>query len=110
MTINQQAFNYIKEKFTTKQQATDYFLQISELALNANSNIIETAAVFLACGLDPKKNVIFCQSSVAGHSELAWIFNCVARIGWLNRMTQFKEKSSKDILFKRFLKNFLGTA
>ena len=59
-------------------------------------NIIETAAVFLAWGLDPKKNVIFCQSSVAGHSELAWIFNCVARIGWLNRMTQFKEKAGSN--------------
>ena len=59
-------------------------------------NIIETAAVFLACGLDPKKNVIFCQSSVSGHSELAWIFNCVARIGWLNRMTQFKEKAGSN--------------
>jgi tryptophanyl-tRNA synthetase len=59
-------------------------------------NIIETAAVFLACGLDPKKNIIFCQSSVAGHSELAWIFNCVARIGWLNRMTQFKEKAGSN--------------
>jgi len=59
-------------------------------------NIIETAAVFLACGLNPKKNVIFCQSSVAGHSELAWIFNCVARIGWLNRMTQFKEKAGSN--------------
>jgi len=59
-------------------------------------NIIETAAVFLACGLDPKKNVIFCQSSVAGHSELGWIFNCVARIGWLNRMTQFKEKAGSN--------------
>ena len=59
-------------------------------------NIIETAAVFLACGLDPKKNVIFCQSSVAGHSELAWIFNCVTRIGWLNRMTQFKEKAGSN--------------
>ena len=59
-------------------------------------NIIETAAVFLACGLDPKKNVIFCQSSVAGHSELAWIFNCIARIGWLNRMTQFKEKAGSN--------------
>ena len=59
-------------------------------------NIIETAAVFLACGLDPKKNVIFCQSSVPGHSELAWIFNCVARIGWLNRMTQFKEKAGSN--------------
>jgi len=59
-------------------------------------NIIETAAVFLACGLDPKKNVIFCQSSVTGHSELAWIFNCIARIGWLNRMTQFKEKAGSN--------------
>jgi tryptophanyl-tRNA synthetase len=59
-------------------------------------NIIETAAVFLACGLDPKKNIIFCQSSVTGHSELAWIFNCVARIGWLNRMTQFKEKAGSN--------------
>ena len=59
-------------------------------------NIIETAAVFLACGLDPNKNVIFCQSSVTGHSELAWIFNCVARIGWLNRMTQFKEKAGSN--------------
>jgi tryptophanyl-tRNA synthetase len=59
-------------------------------------NIIETAAVFLACGLDPKRNVIFCQSGVAGHSELAWIFNCVARIGWLNRMTQFKEKAGSN--------------
>jgi tryptophanyl-tRNA synthetase len=59
-------------------------------------NIIETAAVFLACGLDPKKNVIFSQSSVAGHTELAWIFNCVARIGWLNRMTQFKEKAGSN--------------
>ena len=59
-------------------------------------NVIETAAIFLACGLDPKKNVIFCQSSVEGHSELAWIFNCVARIGWLNRMTQFKEKAGSN--------------
>ena len=59
-------------------------------------NIIETAAVFLACGLDPNKNVIFCQSSVTGHSELAWIFNCVARIGWLYRMTQFKEKAGSN--------------
>ena len=59
-------------------------------------NVIETAAVFLACGLDPKKNVIFCKSGVPGHSELAWIFNCVARVGWLNRMTQFKEKAGSN--------------
>jgi len=57
------------------------------------SNILETTASFVASGLDPKKNIIFNQASVSAHSELAWIFNCVARIGWLNRMTQFKEKA-----------------
>ena len=57
------------------------------------SNILETIATFIASGLDPEKNIIFNQASVAEHSELAWIFNCVARIGWLNRMTQFKEKA-----------------
>ncbi len=57
------------------------------------SNILETAASFIASGLDPEKNIIFNQASVAAHSELAWIFNCVARIGWMNRMTQFKEKA-----------------
>ena len=59
-------------------------------------NILETTAVFLAMGLDPNKSIIFNQSSVAAHSELAWIFNCVSRIGWLNRMTQFKDKAGKD--------------
>src|SRR5439155_26454183 len=58
--------------------------------------IREVTAAFLASGLDPKRNIIFNQSQVAEHAELAWIFNCVARIGWLNRMTQFKEKSGKD--------------
>jgi len=57
------------------------------------SNILETIASFIASGLDPKKNIIFNQASVAAHAELAWIFNCVARIGWMNRMTQFKEKA-----------------
>jgi tryptophanyl-tRNA synthetase len=56
----------------------------------------EVTAAFLACGIDPKKNIIFNQSQVAEHAELAWIFNCVARMGWLNRMTQFKEKAGKD--------------
>jgi tryptophanyl-tRNA synthetase len=53
-------------------------------------------AVFLACGIDPKRNIVFNQSRVAEHAELAWAFDCVARIGWLNRMTQFKEKAGKD--------------
>jgi tryptophanyl-tRNA synthetase len=58
--------------------------------------IREVTAAFLACGIDPKKHIIFNQSQVAEHAELAWVFNCVARLGWLNRMTQFKEKAGKD--------------
>jgi tryptophanyl-tRNA synthetase len=56
----------------------------------------EVTAAFIACGIDPKKHIIFNQSQVAEHAELAWVFNCVARVGWLNRMTQFKEKTGKD--------------
>ena len=59
-------------------------------------NVLETTASFLATGLDPKKSIIFNQSSVSGHAELAWILNCVSRIGWLNRMTQFKDKAGSD--------------
>ena len=53
-------------------------------------------AAFIASGIDPKKHIVFNQSQVSGHAELAWIFNCVARMGWLNRMTQFKDKAGKD--------------
>ena len=60
------------------------------------NNILETAASFLAAGLDPSKSIIFNQSSVSGHSELAWILNCVTKTGWLNRMTQFKDKAGLD--------------
>jgi tryptophanyl-tRNA synthetase len=60
------------------------------------NNVLETTASFLATGLDPNKSIIFNQSSVAGHAELAWILNCVSRIGWLNRMTQFKDKAGSD--------------
>jgi tryptophanyl-tRNA synthetase len=56
----------------------------------------EVTAAFLACGIDPKANTVFNQSRVAEHAELAWVFDCVARLGWLNRMTQFKEKAGKD--------------
>lgn len=59
------------------------------------SNIRELAASMIASGIDPQKHVLFNQSQVSAHAELAWIFNCVARIGWLNRMTQFKEKAGK---------------
>ena len=60
------------------------------------NNILETTASFIATGLDPNKSIIFNQSSVSCHSELAWIFNCISRIGWLNRMTQFKDKAGSD--------------
>ena len=60
------------------------------------NNIRETVATFVASGIDPKKSIIFNQSSVAPHAEAAWILSCVARMGWLNRMTQFKEKAGKD--------------
>ncbi|HEY1932278.1 MAG TPA: tryptophan--tRNA ligase [Acetobacteraceae bacterium] len=56
----------------------------------------EMAAVLLACGIDPQKHIVFLQSSVRAHAQLAWILNCVARIGWLNRMTQFKDKAGKN--------------
>ena len=60
------------------------------------NNIRETVATFIASGIDPKKSIIFNQSQVSSHSEAAWILSCVARMGWLNRMTQFKEKAGKD--------------
>jgi len=56
----------------------------------------EMAAVLLACGIDPERHILFLQSAVTAHLRLAWVFNCVARIGWLNRMTQFKDKAGKD--------------
>src|SRR5690349_18649248 len=58
--------------------------------------IREVTAAFIAAGIDPKKHIVFNQSQVSEHAELAWVFNCVARIGWMNRMTQFKEKAGKD--------------
>jgi len=58
--------------------------------------IREVTAAFIAAGIDPKTHIVFNQSQVAEHAELAWVFNCVARMGWLNRMTQFKEKAGKD--------------
>ena len=60
------------------------------------TNIQETVATFIASGIDPKKSIIFNQSKVPAHAEGAWILSCVARMGWLNRMTQFKEKAGKD--------------
>ena len=59
-------------------------------------NTREVIAAFIASGIDPARHIVFNQSQVSGHAELAWILNCVARLGWLNRMTQFKEKAGKD--------------
>ena len=64
--------------------------------IELKNNTLETVAGFIATGLDNKKSIIFNQSSISGHAELAWIFNCVSRVGWLNRMTQFKDKVGKD--------------
>jgi tryptophanyl-tRNA synthetase len=61
-----------------------------------SNNVFETTASFLAAGIEPNKSIIFNQSAVSGHSELAWILNCVSKIGWLNRMTQFKDKAGSD--------------
>src|SRR4051794_11321833 len=59
-------------------------------------NTREVTAAFIAAGVDPVKHIVFNQSQVSVHAELTWVLNCVARLGWLNRMTQFKEKAGKD--------------
>lgn len=59
-------------------------------------SIREVTAAFIASGIDPKEHIVFNQSQVTAHAELAWVFNCVARMGWLNRMTQFKDKAGKN--------------
>ena len=71
-------------------------ITVSQDPKELKKNILETVATFVASGIDPKKSIIFNQSRVSAHSELAWILSCVARMGWLNRMTQFKEKAGKD--------------
>ena len=71
-------------------------ITVKQVPEELKKNIRETVATFVASGIDPKKNIIFNQSRVSAHSEAAWILSCVARMGWLNRMTQFKEKAGKD--------------
>jgi tryptophanyl-tRNA synthetase len=72
--------------------AITVFQDPAELAANTR----EVAAAFIAAGVDPKSHIVFNQAQVPQHAELAWVLNCVARMGWLNRMTQFKEKAGKD--------------
>ena len=71
-------------------------ITVSQNPNELKQNIRETVATFIASGIDPKKSIIFNQSKVSAHSEVSWILSCVARMGWLNRMTQFKEKAGKD--------------
>ena len=91
-------------KFVALQETHDciycvvdlHAITVAQQPAALKSNIREVTAAFIASGIDPKKHIVFNQSQVAEHAELAWVFNCVARIGWLNRMTQFKEKAGKD--------------
>jgi tryptophanyl-tRNA synthetase len=78
--------------FLADLHAITVFVDPAELA----ANVREMAAALIACGIDEKKSILFNHARVAAHPELAWILNCTARIGWLNRMTQFKEKSGKN--------------
>jgi tryptophanyl-tRNA synthetase len=78
--------------FLADLHAVTVYNEPAELA----ANIREMAAALLACGIDPERSTLFAHSAVPPHAELAWLLNCVARIGWLNRMTQFKEKSGKN--------------
>jgi len=92
------------KNFVSMQNSYECFYMLADLHAitvrvepkNLKENILSTAAAFLASGLDEKKNIIFSQSSVRAHSELSWILNCTARVGWLNRMTQFKEKAGSN--------------
>ena len=71
-------------------------ITVKQVSKELRDNIRQTVATFVACGINPDKSIIFNQSTVPAHSEAAWLLSCVARMGWLNRMTQFKEKAGKD--------------
>lgn len=71
-------------------------ITVPQVPAKLRAAVRETAAAYIACGIDPEKNIIFPQSAIAEHSELAWILSCQTPIGWLNRMTQFKEKSQQS--------------
>tara|TARA_Y100001958_G_C21241919_1_gene569969 strand:- start:1586 stop:2587 length:1002 start_codon:yes stop_codon:yes gene_type:complete len=93
--------NFVKLGNDEKNECVFCVVDLHAITIKQNpdelkKNIYETVATFLASGINPKKNIIFNQSKVSAHSEAAWILSCVARIGWLNRMTQFKEKAGKD--------------
>ena len=93
--------NFVKLNDDTKNKCIFCVVDLHAITVKQDpnklrNNIRETVATFIASGIDPKKSIIFNQSQVKAHSEAAWILSCVARMGWLNRMTQFKEKAGKD--------------
>jgi tryptophanyl-tRNA synthetase len=91
-------------KFVALQETHDciycvvdlHAITVAQKPAELKASIRELTAAFLAAGIDAEKHIVFNQSQVAQHAELAWVLNCVARLGWLNRMTQFKEKAGKD--------------
>jgi tryptophanyl-tRNA synthetase len=90
-------FVALQEKYDCIYCVVDlHAITVPQSPIELKTQIREVAAAFIAAGVDPRKHIVFNQSQVAEHAELAWVFNCVARMGWLNRMTQFKEKAGKD--------------
>ena len=93
--------NFVKLNNNNENKCVFCVVDLHAITVNQDpkelrNNIRETVATFLASGIDPNKSIIFNQSQVSAHSEAAWILGCTARMGWLNRMTQFKEKAGKD--------------
>ena len=93
--------NFVDLNNNDKNDCVFCVVDLHAITVNQNPkelkrNIRETVATFIASGISPKKSIIFNQSKVSAHSEVSWILSCVARMGWLNRMTQFKEKAGKD--------------
>ena len=93
--------NFVKLNNSNENRCVFCVVDLHAITVNQDpkelrNNIRETVATFLASGIDPNKSIIFNQSQVSAHSEAAWILGCTARMGWLNRMTQFKEKAGKD--------------
>ena len=93
--------NFVELNNNSENDCVFCVVDLHAITVNQNpndlkNNIRETVATFIASGIDPKKSIIFNQSQVSAHSEAAWILSCIARMGWLNRMTQFKEKAGKD--------------
>ena len=93
--------NFVELNNNNENDCVFCVVDLHAITVNQNpkdlkNNIRETVATFIASGIDPKKSIIFNQSQVSAHSEAAWILSCIARMGWLNRMTQFKEKAGKD--------------